>query len=87
LATSGAPCAPGSTPATIGAGGDQVGGAVAVVLVDEREQQPAVANLALQLRRRADFDQLPLVDDRDPVAGAVGLLQVLRGKEIVIPPC
>ena len=59
----------------------RVVGALGVLRRAELQLDDLVADLALQLLRRALGDDRALADDGDLVGEAVGLLQVLRGEE------
>ena len=60
---------------------EQLGGARALVGIEQAHVQRAAPDRRLQLRRRALGDHAPVVDDRDPVGELVGLLEVLRAQQ------
>src|SRR5262249_35688076 len=64
--------------------GDDLRGAFVDVFGDcgaHGERYPVRAELVLERTGTADLQQSALVNDRDPVAGPVGLLEVLRGQQ------
>ena len=62
-------------------GREHLGGRRRQRLVCQANLEPVSAHLTLELVRRAFGDHLAVVDDRDPVREAVGLLQVLRRQQ------